>query len=63
MRLPPFISRLPEYDVTWIEELVGAEMPTVKGLANRVSDLKGLGLTGVSMVTSWVACRVIPLKK
>jgi hypothetical protein len=61
--LPPFVSRLPKYDTYWIEELVDAEMSAMKALANRISVLKGIGLTGVGMVTNWLACRVIPLKK
>jgi hypothetical protein len=49
--LPPFVGRLPEYDATWVKELVDSEMAIVTALANSVSELKGLGLTRVSVAT------------
>jgi hypothetical protein len=41
--LPSFVSRLPEYDVTWVEESTNSEMPIVSALTSQVSELKGLG--------------------
>jgi hypothetical protein len=52
-----------EYDTMWIEEPMDNKMPTMTNLASRVSELKGLGLNGIGVVTNWVAHRVIPLKK
>jgi hypothetical protein len=61
--LPPFVDHFIEHDGSWLEEQTDAEMPVVQVLADQVSALKGLSLTGVSMVANWRACRVIPLKK
>jgi hypothetical protein len=38
-------------------------MSVMTALASRVSELKGLGLTGVSVVANWLVHRVTPLKK
>jgi hypothetical protein len=38
-------------------------MPIVLALAEKVSKLKQLSLTGVSVVTNWQTHRVTPLKK
>jgi hypothetical protein len=38
-------------------------MLAVNVMANRVNELKRLGLTRVGMVTNWLARQVIPLKK
>jgi hypothetical protein len=32
--LPPFVGRLPEYDATWVEELVESEMAIMTVLAS-----------------------------
>jgi hypothetical protein len=61
--LPPFVGQFPEYDGTWVEEPTTTEKPLVTGLANQVSELKELGLTGVSMAANWLVHRVTPLKK
>jgi hypothetical protein len=53
--VPPFIGRLPEYIGSWIEDTKDVEMPIVKALANRVSELKRLTLTIASVVTNWLA--------
>jgi hypothetical protein len=50
--LLPFIDHLPEYNGTWVEEPIEFEMPLVIALASRVSELKGHGLTEVSMATN-----------
>jgi hypothetical protein len=62
-RLPPFVGNLFKYDGTWTEEPIDSEMSAVLALAEKVSKLKGLGLTGVGVGTNWLARRVIPLKK
>jgi hypothetical protein len=46
-----------------VEEATDTEMLIVSALASRVSELKGLGLTRVSMAANWLAHRVTPLKK
>jgi hypothetical protein len=61
--LPPFICQLTEYDVMWVEEPTDLEMSIVSTLASQVSELKGLGLIGVSVAANWLAHRVTPLKK
>jgi hypothetical protein len=48
------IGRLPEYIGSWIEDTKDVEMPIVKALANRVSELKRLTLTIASVVTNWL---------
>jgi hypothetical protein len=48
----PFIGCFPEYDATWVEELVESEMPIVTTLAIRVSELKGLGLIRVCVAAN-----------
>jgi hypothetical protein len=63
LSLPPIVSRLPEYDVTWVEEPIESEMPIVTALASRVSKLKELGLIRVSVAANWLVRRVTPLKK
>jgi hypothetical protein len=63
LSLPQFVGRLPKYDKTRIEEPVEAEIPMVKALASRVSELKGLGLIGVGVVANWLAYRVVLMKK
>jgi hypothetical protein len=52
-----------QFDVTWVEESVASEITVVTILANRVSELKGLGLTGVGVAANWLARLVTPLKK
>jgi hypothetical protein len=54
--LSPFIGRLLEYDATWIDELVEADMLGVKALVNQVIELMGLSLLGVGVVANWLAC-------
>jgi hypothetical protein len=61
--LPSFNGHLHEYDATWIEEPVDTEMLAVKAQASRVSELKGLSLTEVGVVTNWLAHQVVLLKK
>jgi hypothetical protein len=61
--LPPFVGQLLKCDESWLEEPIDTEMSAVQALANQVSELKGLGLTRISMVTNWLAHRVFPLKK
>jgi hypothetical protein len=61
--LPSFICNLLEYDGTWVEEPTTSEIPLVSALAGRINELKDLGLTGVSMATNWLVCRLVPLKK
>jgi hypothetical protein len=61
--LPPFVSRLPEYDATWVEVSVQSEMAIVTALASQVSELKGLILTRVGMAANWLVCQVTLLKK
>jgi hypothetical protein len=51
--LPPFVDHFIEHDGSWLEEQIDAEMPVVQALADQVSALKGLSLTGVSMVANW----------
>jgi hypothetical protein len=46
-----------------VDEPVESKMPLVIALANRVSELKELDLTGVSVATNWLVHRVTPLKK
>jgi hypothetical protein len=50
--LPPFVGRLLEYDGSWVEQPMSAEMPVVEALTNRVSELKRLGLTGVDVIAN-----------
>jgi hypothetical protein len=38
-------------------------MPLVTALANRINELKELGLTKVSVAANWMVHRVTPLKK
>jgi hypothetical protein len=45
-----------------VEELSEFKMPLVVALANRVSELKELSLTGVSVTANWLVHRVTPLK-
>jgi hypothetical protein len=59
--LPPFISRLSEYQKSWIAEPTSAELLIVAVLANRVSDIKRHDLTGVCVASNWLAHRVTPL--
>jgi hypothetical protein len=61
--LPPFVSRLLEYDRLWVEEPTGAEIPVMQALANRVRELKRLSLIRVGVVANWLARRVVPFKK
>jgi hypothetical protein len=61
--LPSFISRVPEYNRSWLEEPTIAKLPIIASLANRVSDLKRSGLIDVCVAGNWLARRVTPLKK
>jgi hypothetical protein len=45
------------------KELTTNEMSAVLALAERVSKLKQLKLTGVGVITNWLLRRVIPSKK
>jgi hypothetical protein len=61
--LPYFVSRLPEYQGTWLEESTPIELPQVIALTNKINALKERGLTGVCVAAHWLPRRVIPLKK
>jgi hypothetical protein len=61
--LPIFVGLLPEYQGSWTEEPTTDESSEVQALSAKVSQLKVLGLTGVSVVANWLARRVVPLKK
>jgi hypothetical protein len=61
--LPPFIGNFPEYNNTWVEEPTASEMPLVSALANRISELKELGLIRVSVAANWLVHRVMLLMK
>jgi hypothetical protein len=61
--MPSFVGRVLEYDGSCIEEPTNAEMLAMNVMANRVNELKRLGLIRVGMVTNWLARQVIPLKK
>jgi hypothetical protein len=52
--LPLFVGRLPEYNTTWVEESTASKIPLVTALANRVSELKELSLTKVSVAANWL---------
>jgi hypothetical protein len=42
--LPPLVGQLPEFHVTWSEELTPLELPQVAALTNKVNSLKEKGL-------------------
>jgi hypothetical protein len=61
--LPPFVSRLPEFQGTWSEEPTPLELPQVATLTNKINHLKEQGLTGVCFAAHWLTHKVLPLKK
>jgi hypothetical protein len=53
-------ASLTEFEGSWTDEPTASEMHEVLALVDKVNNLRGLRLTGVSVVTNWLARRVIP---
>jgi hypothetical protein len=61
--LPPFVSRLLEFQGTRNEELTPLEATQVAALTDKINLLKEKGLTGMCVAANWLARRVQPLNK